>query len=198
MSRIEFPLETERLLIRPMLPGDAEGLWEMLADPSTWEYIGPPDVRSLDDARALVERKAAYHDQHGFAIWTVIERASGLAIGDCGLQLLEGGPEVELGYHMSRGVRGRGYTTEAARACLEAGFEHLGLERIVAVAWPENAASIRVMEKAGMRFVGRGRHYGHETVVYEARLERIRSTASARRSSGTVSEMRKKPSPFGP
>jgi hypothetical protein len=66
------------------------------------------------------------------------------------------------------------------------------------VAWPENAASIRVMEKAGMTFAGRGHHYGHETVVYEARLDRSRSTASVSRSSGTVSEMRKKPSPLGP
>jgi RimJ/RimL family protein N-acetyltransferase len=198
LSRIEFPLETERLLIRPMQPDDAEDLWQMLAPPSTWEYIGPQAVRSLGDARTLVERKSAYHDRHGFSMWSVVERASGRAVGDCGLQLLEGGPEVELGYHMAPAVRGGGYATEAARACLDAGLERLDLERIVAVAWPENAASIRVMQKAGMTFAGRGRHYGHETVVYEARLERSRSTASARRSSGTVSEMRKKPSPFGP
>ena len=169
MSGIEFPLETQRLLIRPMEPADAEDLREMLADPSTWEFIGAQAVRSLEDARALVERKAAYQEQHGFAMWTVLERASGRAIGDCGLQLLEEGPEVELGYHMAPAMRGRGLTTEAARACLDAGLGRLGLERIVAVAWPENTASIRVMQKAGMTFVGPGHHYGHDTVMYELR-----------------------------
>jgi ribosomal-protein-alanine N-acetyltransferase len=169
LSGIEFPLETERLLIRPMRPEDAEDLWEMLADASTWQFIGAQAVRSLEDARGLVERKAAYQEEHGFAMWTVIERASGRAIGDCGLQLLEGGPEVELGYHMTPALRGRGFTTEAARACLDAGTGQLGLDRIVAVAWPENPASIRVMQKAGMTFVGPGHHYGHDTVMYELR-----------------------------
>jgi ribosomal-protein-alanine N-acetyltransferase len=171
LSGIEFPLETERLLIRPMRPEDAEDLWEMFADPSTWEFIGPQAVRSLEEARGLVERKAAYHEEHGFAMWTVIERASGRAIGDCGLQLLEGGSEVELGYHMAPAMRGRGFTSEAARACLAAGIEQVGLARIVAIAWPENPASIRVMQKAGMTFVGPGHHYGHDTVMYELRRE---------------------------
>jgi ribosomal-protein-alanine N-acetyltransferase len=150
-----------------MRPEDAEPLYEMLADPSTWEFIGPQKVRSLEDARGLVERKAAYQDEHGFSMWTVIDRATARAVGDCGLQWLEHGPEVEVGYHVAPAARGRGYATEAARACLDAGLDELGLDRIVAVAWPENTASRRVMEKAGMTLAGPGFHYGHETVVYE-------------------------------
>jgi ribosomal-protein-alanine N-acetyltransferase len=101
----------------------------------------------------------------------VVERASGRVIGACGLQLLEDGPEVELGYRLGRASRGHGYATEAARVWLEYGFETLGLDRIVAVAWPENTASWRVMEKCGMRLVGPGHHYGHETVLYELTRE---------------------------
>jgi ribosomal-protein-alanine N-acetyltransferase len=170
-------IETERLLIRPMQPDDAEPLWEILRDPSTWEFIGPQQVQSLEEARGFVERKAAYHDEHGFAMWTVVERESGRAVGDCGLQLLEGGPDVELGYHMSAAFRGRGYTTEAARACLAYGLDGLGLASIVAVAWPGHTASQRVMQKCGMRLVGPGSHYGHETVVYELTREELAAQA---------------------
>jgi ribosomal-protein-alanine N-acetyltransferase len=110
---------------------------------------------------------AAQFEELGFAMAAVVERASGRVIGDCGLQPLEGGPDVELGYRLGSAYRGRGYATEAGRAWLTYGLETLGLERIVAVAWPENVGSWRVMEKCGMRRVGSGEHYGHETVVYE-------------------------------
>jgi ribosomal-protein-alanine N-acetyltransferase len=166
-GRIDFPLETDRLLIRPMRPEDAEALHEMDADPTTWRFIGPQPPVSLDWTRARIERQAARQAEHGFAMWAVVDRASGRAIGDCGLQLLEEGPEVELGYKLAGPARGRGIATEAAQGCLAAGFEQLGLERVVAVAWPGNAASQRVMEKLGMTLVGPGHHYGHDTVVYE-------------------------------
>jgi RimJ/RimL family protein N-acetyltransferase len=170
-------LETERLIIRPMEPDDAEGLLDMLRDPSTWEFIGPPRVASLEDARGFVAQKAGYNEEHAFALWTVVEKTSGVVIGDCGLQVLEEGPDVELGYHLAAPYRRRGYTTEAARACLRYGFEELGLDRIVAVAWPDNTASQRVMEKCGMRRVGPGFHYGHETVDYEITREEFAAPA---------------------
>jgi ribosomal-protein-alanine N-acetyltransferase len=91
--------------------------------------------------------------------------------------MLEGGPEVEVGYRLARDARGRGYATEAARASLTYGFEQIGLERIVAVAAPANAASRRVMEKAGMTMEGPGRHYGQETVLYS--ITRRRAAAAA-------------------
>jgi RimJ/RimL family protein N-acetyltransferase len=177
---------------------DAEQLHAVYADPTTARHISGDPPGTIGRTIAHIERKTRHADVHGFAPFAVVELGSGRVIGECGLQLLEEGPEVELGYKLGREFRGRGYATEASRASLDYGFEQLGLERIVAVAWPENAASIRVMEKAGMTFARRGHHYGHETVVYEARLDRSRSTASLSRSSGTVSEMRKKPSPFGP
>jgi RimJ/RimL family protein N-acetyltransferase len=177
---------------------DAEELHAVYSDPSTARFLSGDPPATIDTTNAHIERKMGHATEHGFAPFAMVELESGRVIGECGLQLLEDGPEVELGYKLGREHRGRGYATEASRACLDHGFEQLALDRIVAVAWPENAASIRVMEKAGMTFAGHGHHYGHETVVYEARLERSRSTASASRSSGTVSEMRKKPSPFGP
>jgi RimJ/RimL family protein N-acetyltransferase len=160
-------LVTERLIVRPAVPADADDLYAVLSDPFTFEYIGSDPMPSLDATRALIARKMAVQAEHGFSLWTVEERETGRVVGDCGLHLLEGGPEVELGYKLGRESRGRGYATEAGRVALAYGFEELGLERIVAVAHPANRASWRVMEKLGMTFVGRGHHYGNESVLYE-------------------------------
>jgi ribosomal-protein-alanine N-acetyltransferase len=160
-------IETERLLLRPAIAADAEDLHAVFSDPSTFEYIGSEPEPSIDHTRDRIESKAAVQAKCGFSLWSVVERSSGRVIGDCGLQYLEGGPDVELGYKLGREFRGHGYATEAARASLAFGFDQLGLDRIVAVAWPENTASRRVMEKTGMTLVGPGHHYGHETVLYE-------------------------------
>jgi RimJ/RimL family protein N-acetyltransferase len=160
-------LETERLILRPFESGDARDLHAVHSDPSTFEFIGSGPPLSLDETRARIARVAAHFEEHGFAMSAVVERSSGRVIGDCGLQMLEGGPDIEVGYRVGVAWRSRGYATEAAGAWLSYGFETLGLDRIVAVAWPSNTASRRVMEKCGMRLVGPGNHYGHETVLYE-------------------------------
>ena len=89
-------------------------------------------------------------------------------IGVCGVVHVDGtGPDVELVYEFQRSAWGQGYATEAARACLAAAFGPLGLERVVALAYPENAQSIRIMQKFGMRDAGTIDAYGHELVCYE-------------------------------
>ena len=70
-------------------------------------------------------------------------------MGEAGLQVLEAGPDVELGYTLARAAWGRGYATEAARAVLRWGFAGLRLPRVVAVADPANAASLHVLDKLG-------------------------------------------------
>lgn len=166
MSRIQFPLETGRLLIRPMTLDDAEDLHDVYSDPTTYRYIGAEPSASIEDTRERIAVRMRHQDEHGFAIWAVCEETSGRVVGDCGLQLLEGGPEVELGYRLARSARGRGIATEAARACVVAGFDDLELDRIVAVTAPDNLASRRVMKKLGMTLMGLGRHYDRETVLY--------------------------------
>ena len=88
-------------------------------------------------------------------------------IGECGLNLLDGtGPRVEVGYVLGREHWGRGFATEGARECLRAGFADLGLPAIVAVADPRNFASLHVIDKLGMRYVGAERHYGADLATY--------------------------------
>ena len=107
-----------------------------------------------DQSRARLRSMIEHQARLGFSRWGVCERASGALVGDCGVQLLEGGPDVELGFHLRRSVWGRGYATEAARACLEASFSGLGLDEVIAIVAPGNAASVRVLEKIGMQPAG--------------------------------------------
>ena len=76
------------------------------------------------------------------------------------------GRRSRSGYRFVPEAWGRGYATEAAEASLAYGFDVLGLDEIVAVAYPDNAASRRVMEKIGMRYDGRGMYYGNDSVRY--------------------------------
>jgi RimJ/RimL family protein N-acetyltransferase len=104
---------------------------------------------------------------HGFSKWAVGERATSDVVGDCGLQYLDGGPGIELGFHIARSRWGRGYATEAAGACLAWAMANR-CERVVAIVDPANGASVRVLEKIGMRASGTAAHFGREWLLYAA------------------------------
>jgi len=129
---------------------------------------------SAEASLARLRRLIAHDERHGFSKWGVCERASGLLVGDCGIQLLEDGPDVELGFHLRRSVWGRGYATEAARACLDAAFASLELDQVIAIVAPGNAASVRVLEKIGMRPAGKRQALGRTWDLFTAVRYRAR------------------------
>ncbi len=79
---------------------------------------------------------------------------------------------MELGYYLGRPAWGRGLATELARALVADALDALGLKRIVAVVRPENAASRRVLAKAGLHPVGTGHHYGADVEVWAIDVSR--------------------------
>ena len=155
-AAIRFPIETERLLLRPFTLHDAEELHRTWGDPASQRFGGDwPRPETSDDTRRYLEPVVAGQAERGYASWAVVERASGRLIGDCGLFPADGvGPDVELAYGLAPDVWGRGYATEAAAACVRVGFGELGLERIVADVDPANTASVRVLEKLGFERTG--------------------------------------------
>lgn len=112
--------------------------------------------------------------------WTVVEKETGTVIGQGGLVPIEfNGPEIELGYRLGKPYWGRGYASEVARASAGYGFGVLGHDRLVAVSYPENIGSRRVLEKTG--FEERGLtdvYYGVSCVQYELTRERWESLHS--------------------
>lgn len=159
-------LETERLILRKFAAEDLEKLIELRSDDEVIKYLGG---RRLQNPEAIAKRMRFYLDCYeklGFGMCAMIWKETGEMIGWSGLQPLEETGETEVGYGMIKEFWGKGIGYECARAWLEYGFEKVGLERIVAVASPENKASWRIMEKCGMRREKTELHYGMECVFY--------------------------------
>jgi RimJ/RimL family protein N-acetyltransferase len=162
-----FPLKTERLYLRPFALADLDALAAMYGDPEVMTYVGDGSMRDRERVGTSLETMSAMQTERGFAPWAVEERAGGALVGECGLYPLEGvGPQIELTYTFARPAWGKGYATEAGRAALAFAFTAAGLAEVIAVAHPENAASVRVLEKLGMRADGTGQYYGAELVRY--------------------------------
>jgi len=108
----------------------------------------------------------ALFDERAFCLWKLMPKEAGGLIGFCGLQPLPEAEEIEIGWWLARAWWRRGLATEAARAALRDGFERAGLRRIVAIAQPANTASIRIMQKLGMRFERLTESRGIPVVMY--------------------------------
>ena len=163
-------IETSRLRLRMFTPGDLDALSQITGDPEVMRYLGTSGARSREKTKNTIDAILRHWEEHGFGIWAVEHKADQRLIGWCGLQMLEKTPEIEIAYLLARDYWNQGLATEAGRAAIEYGFNGLKLERIVAIALPENVGSSRVMEKIGMKYE-RDAHYYNVDVVYYA-LER--------------------------
>jgi RimJ/RimL family protein N-acetyltransferase len=158
------------LQLRPIGPGDGPLLRELVAHPEVWAWLAP---RSGDGPAAAAQcaawarRDAAHWDLHGFGKWIVSEAGTPVARGGLSVTFLEGRPEVEIGWAVAREHWGRGIATHIARAALREA-EHLGLRGVVAFARTENAASLRVMEKAGLQRERELEHAGWPHILYRS------------------------------
>jgi [ribosomal protein S5]-alanine N-acetyltransferase len=151
---IPLPIETERLILRAFEPErDARRMLEVYGDAAVMRFIPGGPYRRVEAVRATLERYAREQESRGFSFWAVVEHDGARVIGDAGFGVFAQTGDVELGYTLRRDRWGRGYATEAARACLEAGFAHLDIPRIVAVVDAENLRSARVAEQIGMAAV---------------------------------------------
>lgn len=166
-----LPIETRRLTIRSFARQDAPLLHErVFGDPQVMRFIPRGASPSVERTLASIERFMAHEREHGFGLWAVELKETGELIGDTGLFLVEGrGPEVEVAYHFGKRWWGQGYATEAAAAAMDFGFRECGLREIIAICYPDNVGSWRVMEKAGMRHVGTARYYDTDVVKYVKR-----------------------------
>jgi RimJ/RimL family protein N-acetyltransferase len=170
---VPLPLRTERLLLRPKTLADLDALAAIRADPEYARYLsGRP--RKRNEVEEAIARDLAHQAEHGFSLFTAELRSTGEVIGDAGLQLFESvGPDVEVGWRLGRPYWGHGYATEAGLASLRFAFGELGLDRVIAVAATENAASIRVMEKLGLIYERNVNAYGKDSVLYALERHRL-------------------------
>jgi [ribosomal protein S5]-alanine N-acetyltransferase len=165
-------VQTERLVGTRPVGSDAALLAAVMTDPAVaeWYWPGehPGDERILELMHTWVARDDAHWARHGFGPWTVRERATGGVVGRIGIghTSVEGRDRVEVGWFVASPMWGRGYATEMATAAIDAGFAEVGLEEVVAMTLPHNAASRRVMRRLGFRFAGDIIHAGLSHVLY--------------------------------
>jgi RimJ/RimL family protein N-acetyltransferase len=146
-------LETERLTLREFVAGDAPFILALLNDPAWLHYIGDKNIRTLDDARAYIERvPAAMVARHGFGLYAVSLKNDGTPVGMCGLIKRDTLDDVDIGFAFLPQYCGAGYAREAAEAVLDDGRERLGMTRVVAITMPENRRSVRLLEQLGFLF----------------------------------------------
>jgi ribosomal-protein-alanine N-acetyltransferase len=143
-------LETARLALREFVPEDADALALVISDPETMRYYPAPCDRA--SVEQWIERNRHRYAQDGVGLWAMVLKASEEMIGDCGIirQEIEGESLYEIGYHLRRDLWGQGLATEAATACRDWGFAHLGVNRLISLIRPENVPSQRVAERNGM------------------------------------------------
>ncbi len=145
--------ETSRLSLRRLSENDAPFVVALLNEPSFRENIGDRGVRNIADAhRYLREGPLAMYARYGFGLWHVSRKSDGAGIGMCGLLKRDNLPDADLGYAYFPAYWRQGYALEAAAASLRHGAQALDLRRVLGVVSAGNIASIRVLEKAGMRF----------------------------------------------
>ncbi|MCG8924055.1 GNAT family N-acetyltransferase [Lentzea sp. CC55] len=154
MLRPDYPIKTDRLLLRPFQPTDLDDFHSYRSHPDVYRYLYGDHVTKEECADLLAEFAADREltkagDRLALAVHLP---EADRVIGSVVLKWLsETDRQGEIGYSLHPGFQGRGYATEAARKMLELGFEHLGLHRIVAECDPRNEPSWRLMERLGMR-----------------------------------------------
>lgn len=161
-----LPILTERLVLRPYEPGDLDQLHGVLySDIDAMRLLGGP--RDTAGTRFALERSMTQHEITGFSFWPVIERESGLLVGEAGLfPLSPEGPDVALGYAFGSPWWGRGYATEASRGVIAEAFGPLGMDRLVAITREANLGSRHVLEKLGFRMDGVRHVWGAEQLFF--------------------------------
>ena len=146
-------LETERLTIRPLTPGDARFILELVNEPPWLAYIGNKGVLTIDDADAYIRKgpMRMYADR-GFGLCLVERNDDGTPMGMCGLIKRDTLVDVDLGFAFLQRFWGAGFALEAAAATVGFARDTLRLERIVAITTRDNGRSSQLLRKLGFVF----------------------------------------------
>ncbi|HZM77760.1 MAG TPA: GNAT family N-acetyltransferase [Candidatus Limnocylindrales bacterium] len=172
--------ETERLIVREWgdTPGELARIFDIYRRDEVMRWLGGGKVLvNPEQAREVQARWSAYNAEHEgrYGTWAIEVRDTGLLAGTVLLRPMPdptdgslSGGEVEIGWHLHPDSFKNGYATEGARGAVGHGFGN-GLNEIFAIAKPDNAPSLAVMRRIGMRHLGRtSRWYGIETELYVA------------------------------
>ena len=164
---MNYLIETERLRFRESSEADGEAMYELNSDPEVVQYTGDGPFESVQAARDFFTEYKNVYRKWNRGRWILELKDSGEVIGWCGLKFHEDSGLTDVGYRLFKRHWGKGYATESCKAAIEYGFRELNLEKIIAHARKENTASLRVLEKCGLKITGEDNDCGGEIWCWE-------------------------------
>jgi ribosomal-protein-alanine N-acetyltransferase len=158
-------IETDRLILREILPSDDVDMFRLDSDPDVHRYLGGKPLTDIEESREVIASVRQQYLDYGIGRWAMIERATGEFMGWTGLKFCTEMRNdhinyYDVGYRMIPKYWGKGYATESAIASLEYGFKIMNLAVIYGTADLRNLASRHVLEKIGLRHIGEYEYEG--------------------------------------
>lgn len=151
-------VETERLILRELLPTDVDGMYELDSDPAVHKYLGNNPVKDKAQIIEVINFVRQQYIDNGIGRWAIIEKTNNTFIGWAGLKLVKEMTNnhinhYDLGYRLIRKYWGQGLATESAKAAVAYGFDQLNIKEIFAAAHIENHSSNNLLQKLGFKLV---------------------------------------------
>ena len=146
-------IKTERLLLRELNAGDAFDFYMLNEDPEVLQYTGDKAFSDVEAAIAFLKGYDQYI-RYGVGRLAVMRKADDAFLGWCGLRYDPENEAYDIGFRFFKKYWHNGYATEAATACISYGFSKMKIANIIGRAMKENYASVQVLQKLGMEYVG--------------------------------------------
>lgn len=161
-------IETERLILREILTEDEAALFEMDSDPEVHRFLGNDPVKNIEQIREVIKFIRKQYTDNGIGRWAVVLKENNEFIGWCGLKYFT---EMinnhihfyDLGYRFMKKHWGKGYATEAAKACIDYGFDKMNLKEMYAMTDSRNLNSNKVLQKLDFTFIEHFDYDGDES-----------------------------------
>ena len=153
---MKIVFETPRLILRQFTEDDAPLILQLNSDPEIVKYVHELPLKTEEQAKKILRDTILPQYKNNLGRWAIHTKENMEFIGWCGLKYRPEPDDIDLGYRLMQKAWGKGFATEAAQHTLEYGFKTLNLKLITARAHIENIASIKVLEKLGMNFIGEG------------------------------------------
>jgi len=158
MTNVKIVAETDRLIVREILPSDVDGMFEMDSDPEVHKYLGNKPVTEKEQISQVIHFVRQQYIDNGIGRWAIIDKTSNEFIGWTGLKFVTDLTNnhqnyYDLGYRLKRKYWGQGIATETALISLDYAFNVLNVNELYAAASVENIGSNKILQKIGMHFV---------------------------------------------
>lgn len=165
--------ETDRVILREILPEDKHAIFHLDSDPEVHAFLGNNPIKTFNEARNMIEFIRQQYIDNGIGRWAVIDKKTNEFMGWSGLKLITEKTNnhvnyYDLGYRFLKRYWGKGYATETAYASLLYGFKQLNLKEVFAIADIRNIASKKVLEKVGLNIIETFRYQGIEHYWFSA------------------------------